>query len=232
MPPPPPDPAQQQYMQDMQNWQQAVQKAQGVQADNMKRYQDFMQAAQLIRAEALHAFSIDIETDSMKAIDEADDQMQRLNFLKTIFPMLQETMPMVQGGPPEMANMVKEMMMLGVRGFPIARSLEGAIEDAFDAMAGSPPSPPPSAQDDLIKAQSQAKESDSRIQVAQIQAATAQMKSQADMQMEQERLKGDQAEQAQNMQLRAADQASQNEFRRQRSEALQMRMIRGLGGPA
>jgi len=219
-------------MQDMQNWQQAVQKAQGVQADNMKRYQDFMQAAQLIRAEALHAFSIDIETDSMKAIDEADDQMQRLNFLKTIFPMLQETMPMVQGGPPEMANMVKEMMMLGVRGFPIARSLEGAIEDAFDAMAGSPPNPPPSAQDDLIKAQSQAKESDSRIQVAQIQAATAQMKSQADMQMEQERLKGDQAEQAQNMQLRAADQASQNEFRRQRSEALQMRMIRGLGGPA
>jgi hypothetical protein len=228
-PAPPPDPAMQQYQQAMDQWQQAAQKAQGVQADNMKRYQEFMQAAQLIRSEALHAFSVDIETDSMRAIDDADDQMQRLNFLKTIFPMLQETLPMIQGGPPEMATMVKEMMMLGVRGFPIARGLEGSIEDAFDAMAGTSPSPPPSAQDDIIKAQSDAQESQSRIQVANINAATAQMKTQADLQIAQERLKGDQAEQAQNMNLRAADQASQNEFRRQRAEALQMRMIRGMG---
>jgi len=231
-PPPPPDPAQQQYQQDMQNWQQALQKAQGIQADNQKRFQDFMQAVQLIKSEALHAFSVDVESDSMKAIDEADDQTQRLNFVKTIMPMLQEMMPMVQGSPPEVANMVKEMIMLGVRGFPIARSVEGAIEEAFDAMAGSPPNPPPSAQDDMINAQSKAQESQSRIQVAQINAGIQQLKSMSDIQMAQDKLKGDQMEQAQNMNLRASEQASEENFRRMRAEALQMRMMRGMGAGA
>jgi hypothetical protein len=226
---PPPDPAMQQYQQDMQNWQQAVQAAQAIQQQNMQAYQDFMKAVMLIKKEALHAFSVDVETDSMKAIDEADDQQQRLNFLKTIFPMLQQVTPMMQGNP-ALATMVKELVLLGVRGFPIARSVESTIEEALDSMANQPPpGPPPSAQDDMIRAQSQKAESDSRIQVAMINAGVAQQKAQAELQMEQERLKGDQMEQSASMGLKAQDQASENEFRRQRAMALQMRMIHGMG---
>ena len=215
----------------MQQWQQAVQAAQATQAQNMKAFQDFMQAVQLIRKEALHAFSVDVETDSMVAIDNTDDQMQRMNFLKGIFPMLQQVVPMLQGNQP-MAQMVKALVMLGVRGFPIARTVENDIEEALDAMANTPPSPPPTAQDDIINAQSKQQESQSRIQVAMINAGVAQQKTQAEIQMAQERLKGDQLEQAQGMSLRAQDQASENEFRRMRSEALQMRMIHGLGAGA
>ncbi|HEY2113358.1 MAG TPA: hypothetical protein VGH25_16720 [Dongiaceae bacterium] len=229
-PPPPPDPAQQQYQQDLQNWQQAVQAAQAAQQQNLTLYQDFMKAVDLIKREALHAFSVDVETDSMKALDEADDQQQRMNFLKTIFPMLQQVVPLLANNPP-LATMVKQLVLLGVRGFPIARSVEGDIEEALDAMANQgPPPPPPTAQDDMMKAQSQKAESDSRIQVAQINAGVAQMKAQSEMQMEQDRLKGDQMEQAQNMGLKAQDQASENNFRRMRAEALQMRMIHGMAG--
>ncbi|HEY2111215.1 MAG TPA: hypothetical protein VGH25_05735, partial [Dongiaceae bacterium] len=145
--PPPPSPAMQQYMQDMQAWQQAVQAAQAVQQANMQKFQDFMKAVQLIKREALHAFSVDVETDSMKALDEADDQQQRLNFLKTIFPMLQQTVPLLQGNPP-LAAMVKELVMFGVRGFPVARSMETVIEEALEGMANQgPQGPPPAAQD-------------------------------------------------------------------------------------
>jgi hypothetical protein len=227
--PPPPSPAVQQYQQDMQNWQQAVQAAQATQQQNAQLYQDFMKAVMLIKREALHAFSVDVETDSMKALDEADDQQQRLNFLKTIFPMLQQVTPLMQGNPP-LASMVKELVLLGVRGFPIARSVEGAIEEALDSMANQPaPGPPPTAQDDMIRAQSQQQESQSRIQVAMINAGVAQQKAAAELQMEQERLKGDQMEQSASMNLKAQDQASEADFRRQRAMALQMRMIHGMG---
>jgi hypothetical protein len=70
----------------MQQWQQAVQAAQAIQGQNSKAYQDFMAAAQLIRAEALHAFSVDVDTDSMKAVDQADDQQQRSTFLSDHLP--------------------------------------------------------------------------------------------------------------------------------------------------
>ncbi|HEY2111533.1 MAG TPA: hypothetical protein VGH25_07365 [Dongiaceae bacterium] len=233
--PPPPSPAMQQYMQDMQAWQQAVQAAQAVQQANMQKFQDFMKAVQLIKREALHAFSVDVETDSMKALDEADDQQQRLNFLKTIFPMLQQTVPLLQGNPP-LAAMVKELVMFGVRGFPVARSMETVIEEALEGMANNPQpqGPPPSTQDDMIQAQSKAKETDSRIQVALINAGVAQQKTQADIEMAQARLKGDQLEQAANLNMKAADQQSEHQFRQQRAEALQMRMARGMaeGGAA
>jgi hypothetical protein len=221
----------QQYQQQMDQWQQAVQKAQEIQGENQQHFQEFMAAVDLIRREALHAFAVEVSSDSLKALDEADDQMQRLNFLKTIFPMLQQTLPMISGNP-DMGNLVKELVLLGVRGFPIARSVEDVIEEAIDSLAKQPAGPPPSAQDDMIKAQSQQQEAGSRIQVAQIQAATQQLKSQADIQMAQDKLKGDQMEQAQNMNLKAQSQASEENFRRMRAEALQMRMMRGLGGAA
>ena len=227
-PAPPPDPAVQQYQQDMQQWQQAVQAAQQVQGDNEKLYQDFMQAVQLIRNEALHAFSVDVETDSMVALDEQDDQAQRLNFLKTIFPMFEQLLPMVQGGPPEMATMVKELLLLAVRGFPIARTVETAIEEGLDALAKTPPSPPPTAQDDIINAQSKAKEADSRIQVALINAGVTQAKAQSEMDLQRKRLAGDIQEQQHSMGMKEREQQSQDEFRRQRAEALQMRMIHGM----
>jgi hypothetical protein len=131
--------------------------------------------------------------------------------------------------------MVKELVMFGVRGFPVARSMETVIEEALEGMANQgPQGPPPAAQDDMIQAQSKAKESDSRIQVALINAGVAQQKTQADIEMAQERLKGDQLEQAANMGLKAQDQASEHQFRQQRAEALQMRMARGMaeGGAA
>lgn len=215
----------------MQAWQQAVQAAQAIQQDNQKRYEEFMSAVQLIRAEALHAFSVDVETDSMKALDEADDQEQRMKFVGAIMPMLQQLLPVIKGDPP-MASLAKELIMLAVRGFPIGRSVENAIEEAFDTIASTAKDDPtpPSAQDDLINAQSKSKETDAKIQVALINAGVSQQKSQAELAMQQKRLEGDQMEQAQNMGLKQQDMQSQHEFRRQRAEALQMRMAQGMGG--
>ena len=137
-------------------------------------------------------------------------------------------------GQPDMATLTKELVMLGVRGFPIARSVEGAIEEAFDAMGAQqgpdPNATPPSAQDDLIKANAQAKEGDARIQVALINAGVQQQKTQAEIQMQQQRLKGDQMEQAANFGLKQQNQQGEEQFRQQRAEALRMRMANSMGG--
>lgn len=138
--PPPPSPQQQQYeqqmaafKQQMAQWQQAADAAQQVQQANQKAQQDFDQAVQIIKSDAIHGFRIDIEADSTIAIDEVEDQQNRVEFMQGFLPLLTEVGPIAMGSP-AMANMAKELVLFAVRGFRIARPLEDSITRAFDAI--------------------------------------------------------------------------------------------------
>ncbi len=140
----PPNPAMLQYQQQMAQWTQAAQAAQQVTQANQKKQQEFDAAIELIKRDGVHGFRIDIEADSTIAIDEAEDQENRVEFLRSFIPLMQQMVPVAMGNPP-MAALAKDLTLFGVRGFREARSLEETISNAFDAIAKMPPPQPKGA---------------------------------------------------------------------------------------
>ena len=135
----PPNPAMQAYQQQMAQWTQLAQQAAQVQQANQKKQQEFDAAYQLIKQDGIHGFRIDIEADSTAiAIDEAEDQENRAEFLRNFVPLMQQMVPVAQGNP-AMANLAKDLVLFGMRGFREARTLEETISTAFDTLAKMPP---------------------------------------------------------------------------------------------
>ena len=143
--PPPPQqpqvpPAVQAYKQAMQQWQQAIQQIQAIEQANQQKQAEFSAACALIKEDGIHGFKIDIEADSTIAPDEQAEKKARTEFLGAFIPLMEQVIPLAQGNP-AMAAMAKEVALFGVRGFPVARSLEETIEKAFDAIGQMPPHP-------------------------------------------------------------------------------------------
>ena len=128
------------YMQAMQQWQQAIAQIQAVEQANAQKQAEFSAACALIKEDGVHGFRIDIEADSTIAPDEQAEKKARTEFLGAFIPMMEQIIPLAQGNP-AMSAMAKEIALFGVRGFPVARSLEETIEKAFDAIAQMPPHP-------------------------------------------------------------------------------------------
>lgn len=154
-------------------WQKVAQARAMVIAKNAAKQKQFDDAVALIRRDGLTGFRLDIESDSTIALDEAQDRTDRTEFIGALLPLLQQVIPVAQGNP-TMAELGKQLVMFGVRGFPVARSLEEGIEQAFDALSGMPPMPPKGAQ---------AKGADPAVEQAKIAADTknVQTQSQSDM---------------------------------------------------
>lgn len=108
----------------------------------MADQQVFMQAVQLLKNEKLRDFRIDIETDSTLAIDDDNDRAQAMEFVASVTAFLEKALPAAQQYP-QIAPMLKEMLMFGARQFKSGRPLEQVIEQAL--MEGeqiqSPPQP-------------------------------------------------------------------------------------------
>jgi hypothetical protein len=136
----PPSPALQAYQQAMAQWQQAAQQVQAIQQANAQKQKQFDDTVALIKEDGIHGFKIDIEADSTIAPDEQAEKKARTEFLGEFVPLMEQIIPLAQGNPP-MAALAKEIALFGVRGFPVARSLEETIEKAFDAIAQMPPHP-------------------------------------------------------------------------------------------
>ena len=127
------------------DWQKAAQAKAIAEAKNAAATQQFHEAVELIRKDGITGFRLDIESDSTIALDEAADRADRTEFIGALLPLMQQVVPISQGNP-AMAELAKELVMFGVRGFPVARSMEETIERAFDALAAMPPVPQKGAQ--------------------------------------------------------------------------------------
>lgn len=75
---------------------------------------------------------IDVETDSTVAMDDQDEQTQRLTMLKEVTPFLQALLPMTQQGLVP-ADLTKELLLMATGGFKYGKTLE----DVLNGLPGS-----------------------------------------------------------------------------------------------
>ena len=193
--PPQPSPALQAYQQAMQQWQQAVQQIQAIEQSNQQKQQEFSAACALIKRDGVHGFKIDIEADSTIAPDEQAEKAARTEFLGKFVPLMEQVIPIAQGNP-AVAAMAKEIALFGVRGFPVARSLEETIEKAFDAIAQMPPHPSQQGKGPTGKSPQELaldnREVDTRLQIARETNAVKLANIQQDREADAEKLASDQ----------------------------------------
>jgi hypothetical protein len=95
--------------------------------------QAFMPAVELLRQDAMRSFRIEIETDSTIAIDEQGDKQAATEFLTAMGNYMASSLPMAQQAP-ELLPVVGQGAVFLARRFRAGRQLEGAIEQAFQAL--------------------------------------------------------------------------------------------------
>ena len=127
------------------------------------------QALQLLRNETMRNFNIDIETDTLVLIDQQQDKQERIEFLTAVGGFLKQAVDAGKSNP-TLAPLLGDMLLFGIRGFKIGRTLEGDfeqyIEKAKQAQGQQQPSP------EQIKAQAdmQAKQAELQMEQAKMQA--------------------------------------------------------------
>lgn len=136
--------------------------------------QVFMAAVQLLKNEKLRNFRIDIETDSTLAIDDTNDKVQAMEFIASVTSFLEKAIPAATQHP-QLAPMLKEMLMFGARQFRSGRPLEQVIEQAL--MEGEKIETPPAPSEAEVQTKGQ----------MQLQ----QMKTQGDLQKTQAKAQAD-----------------------------------------
>ena len=92
-----------------------------------------MAAMELVQNEAMRNFRIEIDVDSLVQMDREQDKQSRIEFLGSVGAYVEKAVPMAQQVP-EMAPLLGELLMFGVRGFKVGRSVEGAFYDAVEKL--------------------------------------------------------------------------------------------------
>jgi len=142
------------------------------------------QAIALLKSEPLRNYQIEVATDSMVELDEQQEKQSRMEFLQAAGGFLKQAVEAAQQVP-ELAPLMGEMLMFGVRGFKAGRPIEAAFESTVKALSQPKPQNPDPEQLKLQAEQQQAQ------QKMQMDMQMAQMKAQSDMQVEQMRAQVD-----------------------------------------
>ena len=133
--------------------------------DQTEDAQYAQQAIELIKNDSMRCYRIEVATDSMVELDEAAEKASRMEFLQAAGSFLQQAVQAVQAVP-EMAPLMGEMLMFGVRAFKASRPIEAAFEQAVQKLN-----------------QTQQPKPDPEAAKAQGEAAKAQAKGQADIEI-------------------------------------------------
>jgi hypothetical protein len=108
----------------------------------------FEDVTELLQANRIRPFVLDIETDSTIQPDEDADKQRRTEFLSAVGGFFEQAIPLVQQVP-EAAPLATEMLKFAAAGFRAGRPLEGAIEELAEKIkqkASQPPPPNPEQQ--------------------------------------------------------------------------------------
>jgi uncharacterized membrane protein YqiK len=153
------------------------------------------QAIQLMKSEPARSFRIEVASDSLVEMDEAQEKQSRTEFMAAFGGAMKNAMPIIQQNP-EMAPLIGEMILFNVRSFKGGRSLENAVETMIEKM--NAPKPPPGPTPEQQQAQAQQQMEQAKMQQAQ---QMEQMKAQTTAQVEQ--FKAQQAIQLEQMKQQA-----------------------------
>lgn len=172
-------------------------------------------------------FSLSIETDRSLTESEDADAEARVAFLSTLANLVQQLMPIMQGGVVP-ASVLKALLLFGVRGFRKARTLESLIEGLPDAA----PQPGPTAEQmaaDLKKLEIETKAELERAKL-QLDARERVADRQADLTIAQMRYGADQGRVAMQSQDRALDREDRRQERQDaRAERISSQIYQGGG---
>ena len=109
----------------------------------------------------LRAFRIEVSTDSMIQMNEAQEKQDRMEFLTANGTFMEKaTMMGAQAGPaaPIIIPLIMEMWKFGVTGFKVGKTIEGQFDEATDKLkqlAAQPPQPKPDPEAMKVQAQQQ-----------------------------------------------------------------------------
>lgn len=147
-------------------------------------------AIKLLKDNRLRSFKIDVETDSTALEDIEFERKTRIEFLTATANFMQQALPTIQQSP-ELAPLVGEMLMYGVRAFNKGADLEEIFEQTVEQLQQEP-----SAASQQMQAQMQE------------QQATI-----AELQLKQQQLQVDAQGKAQELQLKEQQQQSDQQFK-------------------
>lgn len=183
------------------------------------------QAIALLKNEPLRNFAIEIETDTLVQLDEQTEKQNRVEFLTATGAFLEKAVIAGQQSP-ELMPLLGEMLLFGIRGFKVGRTIEGTFETVLGQMqqaqmqkAQQPPQPDP-----VIAAKQAELQQSAQLEQMKMQAAQQfeQAKLQSEMQLEQARIAAEsQAKQQQihhEGQMEQMRQAAQIEFERWKAQ--------------
>lgn len=141
------------------------------------------QAIALLQNASMRDFNIDIETDTLVQIDQETDKQNRMEFLQAVGNFIQSAVETGKQNP-QLAPLMGEMMLFGIRGFKIGRTVEASFEQFVNQTKQQAMQPqPPSPEQQKIQADMQSKQADIQLE---------QQKSQANSQLEAQRLQFEQ----------------------------------------
>jgi len=131
----------------------------------------------LLKSEPIRSFRIEVASDSLVEMDEAGEKESRVEFLTAVGTFMEKSLPVAQEVP-DMAPLIGEMLLFGVRAFKGGRPMEAAFDDAIAKLKApqQPKQQPPDPEQ--IKAQA-------AMQMEQMRQQAEQGKLQAGAQIEQ-----------------------------------------------
>lgn len=98
------------------------------------------EAIDLLKAGKIMQFRIDVETDSMIEVDEAEQKKSTTEYVAAVGTFLKEALPVVQMAPP-LGPYIAETLKFVARTFRAGRDLEGVLDQALSQLMAPPMMP-------------------------------------------------------------------------------------------
>lgn len=124
------------------------------------------QAVQLMKQEPARNFRIEVAADSLVEMDEISEKQSRVEFLGAVGQFMERALPVAQTIP-ELAPLMGEMLLFGVRAFKGGRPMEAAFDDAIAKLTAPKEPKPPQPDPEQIKMQGQMQLEQGRMQLEQ-----------------------------------------------------------------
>lgn len=111
----------------------------------------------------LAGFRIEVSSDSMIQMDEAQEKADRTEFLGAVAGYLQQALPVIQQAP-QAAPLVVGLLKFGVTGYKVGKQVEGMIDNALDQLTKQAAQPQEEKPDpEMVKVQAQMQLEDKKL---------------------------------------------------------------------
>lgn len=134
---------------------------------------------------------IEVSSDSMVQMDEAQDKAERTQFINSVTDYMAKVLPAIQQYP-QMAPMAVGLLKFGVAGFKVGKQVEGMIDQMLDQLVAQNSQPQEEKPDpEMMKIQAQTALEDKKLQNA-LQLGAAKTQAEAELAANEQRVQAEQ----------------------------------------